>query len=165
MDLNLKKELFSRAYVQALAAQAGFRTAIPDVDDDSIDVIIRGKDYTSPIRNPQIDVQLKCTATDAGTSELFHFPLPAKNYNELRGSNVACPRYLFVMIIPPNCDTWIRHTPSFVILRHYAYWISLRSVRGTANHSSVTLHIPRSQRLTLPTMQQIMGAASFGKSL
>ncbi|MEW5251274.1 DUF4365 domain-containing protein [Microbulbifer sp. 2201CG32-9] len=71
MDRNQKKELFSRAFVKAIAAQVGFRTAIPDVDDDSVDIIIKGRGYSAPIRNPQLEVQLKCTAADFEKSDFF----------------------------------------------------------------------------------------------
>ncbi len=53
MDSNQRKELLSRAYVSAIAAQVGFRSAIPDVDDDSVDLILKGRGFTSGIRNPQ----------------------------------------------------------------------------------------------------------------
>ncbi len=45
MDKNQKKELFSKAYVKALAAQLGFRTSEPDVDDDSVDIIVGRSRY------------------------------------------------------------------------------------------------------------------------
>lgn len=104
MDDNQKKELFSKAFVKALAAQSGLRSAEPDVDDDSIDVIIRGRGYRTGIRNPQIDVQLKCTANNDGDDDFFKFRLPLKNYNDLRGDNILCPRFLFVLVVPEYCE-------------------------------------------------------------
>ena len=61
MDLNQQKEQFSRAYVQAVAAAAGFATYIPDVDDDSIDMGIAAGGKESR-RRPRLELQLKCTA-------------------------------------------------------------------------------------------------------
>lgn len=82
MDKNQKKDLFSRAYVKAIAAQLGFRSSIPDVDDDSVDLILQGKGFTSGIRNPQIEVQLKCTAQDNGDDEHLKFVLPLNSCSE-----------------------------------------------------------------------------------
>jgi hypothetical protein len=40
VDLNAQKEQFSRAYVFAVAAVAGYATYTPSVDDDSFDLWI-----------------------------------------------------------------------------------------------------------------------------
>lgn len=160
MDENLKKELFSKAFVKALAAQAGLRSSEPDVDDDSVDVIVRGRGYRAAIRNPQIDVQLKCTAIDEGDEEYLKFSLPLKNYNELRGEDIICPRYLFVVLVPKDCGDWLVHEPAFSVLRHCCYWISLRDMPDVSNKSKVTINIPRSQRLTSESILYLMQMAS-----
>jgi hypothetical protein len=163
MDNNQKKELFSKAFVKALAAQSGFRSAEADVDDDSIDVIIRGRGYRAGIRNPQIDVQLKCTANNGGDEEFLSFSLPLKNYNDLRGDNVLCPRYLFVLVVPENCQEWLVHQPTFSMIKHCCYWFSLRSMPAVKNSTSVTVKIPRSQRLTSESILYLMEMASTRK--
>lgn len=160
MDDNQKKELFSKAFVKALAAQSGLRSAEPDVDDDSIDVIIRGRGYRTGIRNPQIDVQLKCTANDEGGEDFLKFSLSLKNYNDLRGEDVLCPRYLFVLVVPQKCEDWLVHQSSFSIIKHCCYWLSLRSMPAVKNNTSVTLSIPRSQRLTSQSMGYLMDIAN-----
>jgi hypothetical protein len=38
MDLAAQKEQFSRTYVGAVAAAAGFAVYVPNVDDDSVDL-------------------------------------------------------------------------------------------------------------------------------
>ncbi|MEH6567204.1 MAG: DUF4365 domain-containing protein [Halopseudomonas sp.] len=160
MDDNQKKELFSKAFVKALAAQSGLRSAKPDVDDDSIDVIIRGRGYRTGIRNPQIDVQLKCTANDEGDEDFLKFSLSLKNYNDLRGEDVLCPRYLFVLVVPPNCEDWLVHQSTYSTIKHCCYWFSLGSMPAVKNSTSITLSIPRSQRLTSQSMIYLMNVAS-----
>lgn len=161
MNDNQKKELFSKAFVKALAAQSGLRSAEPDVDDDSIDVIIRGRGYRTGIRNPQIDVQLKCTANDEGDESILKFSLPLKNYNDLRGDDVLCPRYLFVLVVPQNCEEWLVHQSTSSIIKHCCYWFCLRSMPAVKNKTSVTLNIPRSQRLTSQSITCLMNAANM----
>ncbi len=160
MDENQKKELFSKAFVKALAAQSGFRSAEPDVDDDSIDVIIRGRGYRSGIRNPQIDVQLKCTANNDGDEDFLAFSLSLKNYNDLRGDNVLCPRYLFVLVVPENCQEWLVHQSTSSMIKHCCYWFSLRGMPAVTNRTSVTVKIPRSQRLTYESILYLMEMAN-----
>ncbi|WP_438765308.1 DUF4365 domain-containing protein [Kushneria sp. TE3] len=160
MDENQKKELFSKAFVRALAAQSGFRSSEPDVDDDSIDIIVRGRGYPSGIRNPQIDIQLKCTANNDGDKDFLNFSLSLKNYNDLRGENVLCPRFLFVLIVPENCEDWLVHQSDFSMIKHFCYWYSLRDRASTPNSSSVTINIPRTQRLTSQSLLELMDMAN-----
>lgn len=160
MDENQKKELFSKAFVKALAAQAGLRSSEPDVDDDSVDVIVRGRGYRALIRNPQIDVQLKCTSIDEGGEEYLKFALPLKNYNELRGADIICPRYLFVLVVPERCGDWLVQEATFSVLRHCCYWVSLRDKPDVPNKSKVTVNIPRTQRLTSESILYLMQMAS-----
>ncbi len=161
MDVNQKKELFSKAFVNALAAQSGLRSSEPNVDDDSIDITLRGRGYNkSGIRCPQIDVQLKCTADDRGDSSIFKFKLPLKNYEDLRGDNFLCPRFLFVLVVPENIDDWLTHQKSYSELKHCCYWYSLRDLDAVSNATSVTINIPRSQRLTSQSLLELMESAS-----
>tara|TARA_R110002033_G_C3827719_1_gene233645 strand:- start:142 stop:639 length:498 start_codon:yes stop_codon:yes gene_type:complete len=160
MDNNQKKDLFSRAYVKAIAAQLGFRSSIPDVDDDSVDLILQGKGFTSGIRNPQIEVQLKCTAQDNGGDENFKFVLPIKNYNDLRGDGLLCPRYLFVLVVPENVQDWMLHENTHTTIMHCCYWISLMDSPDTSNRTNITIDIPRKNLLTAGSLLSLMELAS-----
>jgi hypothetical protein len=163
MDVNKKKELFSKAFVSALAAQSGLRSSVPDVDDDSVDVTIQGRGLNlNGIRSPKIDVQLKCTDEDSGDDSIFKFKLKIKNYEDLRGDNFLCPRFLFVLVVPENTSEWLTHQPSFTELKHYGYWFSLRDMGPVYNKTSVTIAIPRTQRLTSQSLLALMDSANNG---
>ncbi|HIF9422111.1 TPA: DUF4365 domain-containing protein [Photobacterium damselae] len=160
MDNNQRKELLSRAYVSAIAAQVGFRSAIPDVDDDSVDLILKGRGFTSGIRNPQLEIQLKCTAKNNGCSDYFSYQLPIKNYNDLRAKNLLCPRYLFVLVVPKDTTGWLIHENDHMKLKHCCYWYSLSELQPTINDTSVTVKIPRENLLTASSMLSLMELAS-----
>ncbi|MFC6839009.1 hypothetical protein ACFQGW_03085 [Xanthomonas theicola] len=53
MHITARKEQFNRAFVGALAAQAGINSSVPTVDNDSIDITFIGKDFRGLIRDPQ----------------------------------------------------------------------------------------------------------------
>ncbi|ALG52062.1 DUF4365 domain-containing protein [Vibrio vulnificus] len=160
MDNNQRKELLSRAYVSAIAAQVGFRSAIPDVDDDSVDLILKGRGFTSGIRNPQLEIQLKCTAKNSGCSDYFSYQLPIKNYNDLRAENLLCPRYLFVLVVPKDTTGWLVHENDHMKVKHCCYWYSLSELQPTINDTSVTVKIPRKNLLTASSMLSLMELAS-----
>ncbi|WP_232448831.1 DUF4365 domain-containing protein, partial [Burkholderia ubonensis] len=64
MDITKQKEQFNKAYVRAIAAQAGFNPSELDVDDDSVDLELSGRGFTGVLRNPKVQFQLKCTSQD-----------------------------------------------------------------------------------------------------
>ena len=66
MDLNIQKEEFSYAYLQAVVSNAGYifqRTTTP-LDRMGIDATITGIGEGSLRNFPQLYVQVKCTSTE-----------------------------------------------------------------------------------------------------
>lgn len=70
---------FSSAYVRAISAVAGCSVTKPDVDDDSIDLILKRKREGTRIRSQQLDIQLKATYTDCLKENHVAYPLKIKN--------------------------------------------------------------------------------------
>ena len=137
MDTNDQKELFSLAYVRAVAAQAGYDVTRPGLDKDSVDGILMA-DRGS---RPQIHFQAKATARNVVSGSYVHFPLPIKNYDDLRIEAIN-PRILIVLIMPQETQEWVNQTDDELCMRHCAYWISLKGQPARSNTSSVTVYMP-----------------------
>lgn len=163
MDPQKRKEQFNVAYVGAMAAQAGINPARTEVDDDSVDIYLVGKNYPGRIRNPQIHVQFKCTARNLISGSNIKFRLKRKNYDDLRGANVLCPQYLAVLLVPADMIEWTEHNAQGMLLRHACYWLSIRDYPDTSA-TSVTVDVPLSQRLTAVELERMMRLASDGQS-
>ncbi|MCG8671027.1 MAG: DUF4365 domain-containing protein [Pseudomonadales bacterium] len=163
MDISKRKELFSIAYLTAMAAQAGLNHQFPAVDDDSIDISLMGKGYTGTIRSPQIDIQLKCTSQDIIEGDKLKFDLKLKNYNDLRGENVGNTRYLMVLIVPEDPSEWAEIGKDNLTLQNSFYWSSLRFSPETSNASKIRVEIPTSQRVNTDTLLSFMDMASKGE--
>lgn len=161
MYITQKKEQFNIAYVAAIAAHAGITDVTPRVDDDSIDLMLCGRGFGGDIRNPQIQVQLKCTSQDMIQGEFIKFPLSIKNYEDLRGHNVVCPRYLVVLLVPENHEEWISHAEDCMMLHNRCFWVSLRDSPSTTNITRVTVDIPLGQRFTTEALMTLMNNASY----
>ena len=87
MTENEQKQQFSIAYIQAVAARAGYACQANLVDDDSVDVTLAASGWvhnTVVLRSPRLEVQLKATAQNILRPDHLAFPLPLKNYNDLR---------------------------------------------------------------------------------
>src|SRR3982750_1636524 len=86
------KERLSLAYVMAVAARAGCQVTEPAKDKQSIDVSVR------PVsgRKVSIDLQIKATSAECLEPKDVVFPLPVKNYEDLRDPHCTAPHYLVV---------------------------------------------------------------------
>lgn len=166
MDPQKQKEQFNYAYICALAAQAGLNRVDAAVDDDSIDVSFKSKGYHGrPIRSPQIEFQLKCSSQNLANGEVIKFQLSRKNYDDLRGSDFAAPRYLAVLLVPNEVEAWVAHNNEHIALFNNCYWLSLRDAEATDNETHITVDIPLTQRLTSLTLRDMMDRASQGEWL
>ncbi|MFP7723006.1 DUF4365 domain-containing protein [Lysobacter sp. A3-1-A15] len=159
MHITARKEQFNRAYVGALAAQAGINSATPSVDNDSVDIAFFGRDFGGLIRDPQISFQLKCTHLLLRVGGVIRFPLKRKNYDDLRDVRVGCPRYLALLEVPESCDDWSQHIDDGMLLRSGCYWASLKGLPAV-EQETITVSLPLSNRLTGTSLTYLLSLAS-----
>jgi Domain of unknown function (DUF4365) len=161
MELNQRKELFSKAYVRAVAAVAGCSVDQPEDDYDSIDLRIKARSIQGAVSYPQLDLQLKCTSRDLLDTNFIRYPLILKNYNDLR-INCQIPRILVVVVVPENLADWIEQSEQEMLIKSCAYWVSLRGLPATQNIKSVTVELPRSNLFTVKAIESMMKRISQG---
>ena len=160
MNLNERKARFSLSYIGAVASHAGFEVAEPKVDRDSVDGIFIS-DFG---RRPQIHFQAKATARDLVSQNRIHFPLPVKNYDDLRIEAIN-PRILIVLIMPQETQEWIDQTDDELCLRRCAYWMSLEGQPPSSNTSSVTVRVPMHKVFGSAKLIEMMTSANAGRPL
>lgn len=143
MDLNAQKDHFSRAIVRAIAATAGIKATVPEQDEDSEDITFTAPD-TSAAPGARLDAQLKCSQNIDPRDGSFSYPLPVKNYNDLRWPAVELfvPRILIVVHVPADPAEWLVSDVEKITLRRCAYWVSLAGAEPTENTSTVSVNIP-----------------------
>lgn len=153
MELNAQKEDFSFAYVRAVAAAAGYSVAErPGGQDyESVDVQFRSLKG----RHVLLEAQLKCTAGALGSEPHIPFPLPIKNYKDLRAATFV-PRVLIVVSVPNDPSKWLAHSEAELVLRHCGYFLDLRNAADSSNAKSVTVHIPRVNVFSPPALTDLM---------
>lgn len=162
MTLDMQKEQFSRAYVQAVAACAGFAWSVPSVDDDSIDMSLYQTGGGGTIRSPRLDLQLKCKASPTPAEDTFSHSIKLKNYDDLREEMVLVPRILVVVLVPDQIADWLGHSEAEMLLRRCGYWISLRGMPESVNTAGQTVHIQRAQLFNVTSLQSIMSRIESG---
>lgn len=162
MDLGMRKEQFSRAYVQAVAACAGFAWSTPSVDDDSVDMILHQRGGAGTIHSPRVELQLKCKAAPSPADDAFSHAIKLKNYNDLRDERVLVPRILVVVLVPDDPSEWLEHSEAEMAMRRCGYWVTLRGSPPSENLTAQTIQIPREQMFTVQSVQGIMQRISEG---
>jgi hypothetical protein len=162
MDVSQRQEQFSKAYVQAVAATAGYSCTTPVVDDDSVDVTIASKSSKGTIRSPRVEAQIKSWTTPLTVGEEWRYPLKIKNYDDLRVENVLVPRILVLVLVPADLDEWVELSHDETMIRNCGYWASLRGMGPTMNEATVTVPVPRAQQLTVAAVESIMDRVGAG---
>ena len=159
-DNDSKSEL-SYAYVHAVAAVAGFSCEATRIDRASIDVKIQAHGRVVPderaFASASIYIQLKATSTvvlSAGASK-FSFPLPIKNYNDLR-ARTQVPHLLVVLLMPKSKKKWLEGDEHGLTTRHCAYWRSLRDEPAVNNSKRRNVLIQLKNRFDPDVLRQMM---------
>ena len=160
MTPNMRMEQLSLAYVRAIAAEGGYQVGRPEPDVDSVDGVL----LATFGRRPRIDVQAKATSQTLDSNGVIQFPLPIKNYNELRADTLT-PRILIVLLLPRDNADWLAQSTDELCLRYCAYWFSLAGRPTVPNVSTVTVQIPIADMFDRTQLDGLMSRANAGSPL
>ena len=153
-----RQEALSRAYIQAVAAGAGYVVSTMDFDMDGIDVEIKA----GGAMRPAIGIQLKATINLSETSDgLYGFDLKKHNYDLLRGATQV-PRVLVVLHLPRDESSWLTVTPEHLMMRKCAFWLSLAHHKESDNETSVRVYLDPAKRLDVDSLRDLMDQSRKG---
>lgn len=159
---NEQKQQLSIAYVHVIASRAGYACQVKTPDLESVDVMISASGRvheTSVCGSPRLEIQLKASSTLRLKADHFSFPLPRKNYEDLRAKSMV-PKVLVVLMLPEDPGEWLDVNEERMIVKRSAYWASLAGKPARSNTTSVTVRLPRSQRFTVDQLQDMMKRVS-----
>jgi len=159
MELSLRKEQFSLAYIRTIASVAGFGVSVRSVDDDSIDIELSGRSVNGLPLRPKIELQLKCTSNEVVRGDRVIYPLKRKNYDDLRPVDVLVPRLLVVVLVPKSEAEWLEHCEEQLVIRRCGYWVSLAGRDEITNTRTISISIPRTNVLDVVGLRGLMAKA------
>ena len=155
-----REEALSKAYAHAVAAAAGYTTAVYDYDRSGTDLLIQAGGRRSPVLALQLKATVNLRPLRAMDGTEFSFQLKAENYESLREDS-QIPRLLVVLDMPRLEEEWITITTDELMLRRCAYWLNLHGFReSTAGRP--TVHIPKSQVFDVPGLHGLMEQSRNG---
>ena len=168
MNDKLFEEDLSISYLRAIAAQAQITFELRNRDDDGRDAeLSKITQVNGAPFNAEFSVQLKATYSKSAykqSDDFIKYRLKAKNYNDLcrRGTKSII---LGLLILPSNVSNWVSQSAEKLILQKCMYWISLRGNKETANSSSVTVKIPKSNVLSAEQLTKMVDIIANGGEL
>lgn len=152
------EEALSLAYVAAIAGRAGYVVAQRNFDRDGIDLTIEAGGHV----RPKLDLQLKATVSLKTDRDPVPYSLKVRNYELLR-IPTQTPRILVVLDLPSDENQWMSVSTSQLILRHSAYWLSLRDFPETDVTTEKTVYIPKANQFDVPGLTRLMELSRTGK--
>jgi hypothetical protein len=165
MTVNEQKRAFSEAWLRAIAACSGFGVQDGTVpDDQSVDITITSK-LDGIVTKPRLDAQLKCTEKELLKDGAIKFPLPQKNYDDLRDTHASVPKILVVLQVPEDPIAWLRCELTRLEMYKAAWWYSLSGLPDSGNDENTTVSIPDTQRFTVTVLRDMMRKLSEGQAL
>ncbi|GAB3277783.1 hypothetical protein GCM10027589_03690 [Actinocorallia lasiicapitis] len=114
---------FAEDYVRALASAAGLLVFKDDLDHDGVDLGFKYPGRSGLIASPAIEVQVKSWSTPViKGSELVYRGLNELQYNKLVHGPFLVPRYLFVVVVPPDAERYVRVETDGLVLSRLCYY-------------------------------------------
>lgn len=148
---DIESEL-SYACLHAVAAKAGVgcQVAARALDNVGIDATLHVKrdfGHGAVLTEFSLHVQLKATINvPVGHGSRFSYNFKGiDQYDNLRASTIMPPKILVLLCLPTEREEWLTHTDDQLLLKRCAYWVSLRGALESANSTSQTIYLPRSQ--------------------
>jgi hypothetical protein len=154
-DLANHKGNYAEGLVDAIILAAGLDPGSPR-KDIAIDRSIGTPGPRGSLRDPRIDVQIKCwTPTDPQDGPVWRYPLGRTAYADLAGEGFLVPRYLVLCIVPADPASYVSAGPAEVRFRYAVYWHSLRDLRPDRPPRG-PIEVPKVQLLTPDTLNALV---------
>ncbi|MBI5264802.1 MAG: DUF4365 domain-containing protein [Bradyrhizobium sp.] len=160
-----RQDAFSRAYISAICAAAGCGLEAVTLDNDKVDYLVRSRVQGKVLNKPQIDIQAKCQRSGMAASDPISYSLDLETYHALRDVKVCIPRILVLVLVPDDVQEWITQSEHALMLRHCAYWVSLKAMQPSTNTATQTVHIPRKNLFGPQVLQTMMTKIADGIEL
>lgn len=158
MTTNHRMEGLARAYVQAVAAQAGVNV-LYQLFDYGTDVSLRAVDVQDgryEDTGEVIDVQLRSTTRAITRGDEVAYDLGIRTHEYLRRSPVNRPRILVLFVMPEGEGDWLVQDEVELRLRRCAYWLSLRGTDPSSAASSVRVSIPQANVFDVSALTRLL---------
>jgi hypothetical protein len=155
---------YGESFIRVLAAAAGLGCSSLTPDCTGVDFAITG---TREVREDFscVMVQVKSWSVPRESGGAWRYgELTEKRFNALAGPR-RVPRFLFLVVVPPDISEYSHADEHFLRLGRAAYWVSLAGHAKLAEPSCerrVPVLVPRRNLLTAKTLTSLCEDADLG---
>jgi len=164
------QEQLSRAYVMAVAGDAGINLLVSREHDYGIDGTFRPVRIIGSRRVESgiaLDFQLKCTTRWEEQETCIIYDCEADTYNGLvsqDSTEEATRCMLLVLCLPDTREDWLRVTVDGLAVNGCCYWYRVMG-EPTENTASRRIRIPKEQLFTCGCLNDLMRRVQEGQTL
>lgn len=164
LPLSEKKQQFSLAFVQLLAAAAGCYLKDHRVDYDGVDITVAASADYDTYYCPQFEFQLKCTSqADIVRENDVAWPMKAGPFRRLTNPKRFLPAYLGVLVVPFDPDAWLVQDEARLITESRLYWERATNLGDISDGAATkTVYLPRSNLFDVAQLRDIMKTIGDG---
>ncbi|MET9625889.1 hypothetical protein ABZX92_00370 [Lentzea sp. NPDC006480] len=145
----------ARGYVRALATAAGLHVSACDVAADGVDFGFR---FPASVF-PAIEARVVWTAEPSGEgAEWCYDGLDELCFNRLAGQDFTVPRFLFLLVLPPD-QAYVSFQSDGMVLRHLGYFHPMGDevpVSAPDRSRSRPVQISLARVLTGPALRELL---------
>jgi hypothetical protein len=160
LNKNVHQGLHGEGFVYALACAAGFTTSKMNVDLDGLDWQVAHPGPRGATRSPKIEFQVKSSSAPAFKDGSIQHRLKVSHFNHLAGGGFQIPRFLSVVIVPPETGKYAVCTDRHMRLGTAAYWVSLADREALPTDpgcpESVLVEVPLRNLLTVTALDHLL---------
>jgi len=159
LDARQHQGKFGEDYVRVLASAAGLLVLKDDLDVDGIDLGFRATGRYGKVYSPTIEAQIKTWSKPSRSSGYLHYRgLDEWQFNKLAGTDFTVPRFLFVICVPADNQSYAASSTDGVILRHLGYFASLRAetpIQRPDRNRKRLVRVPTANVLTAAALRRL----------
>lgn len=162
MELNeqVRQGHFGEGFIWALSCAAGLNPGKRVLDVDGVDIQIGRPGRHGKMKAPTIEAQIKSWSTAKVKNGFYPYSLPVSNFNNLVGvvgEDLAVPRYLFLVVVPPDFEQYCHATAGGMTLCYAAYWHDLmhEDEVDPDTQESKTVYVPQANLLTATSLREL----------
>ncbi|MFD5089472.1 DUF4365 domain-containing protein [Amycolatopsis thailandensis] len=159
LDPKSHQGAFGEAFVRTLGVAAGLTVAKSEPDVTGDDFTFGYPGSLGGVFFPKMDVQVKSWSRPAEKRGEWSYRMTVDHFNNLAGRNYSLPRFLVLVVVPPDARDYVHAEQQGLLLRHAAYWVSLREEErvDTSTAATVAVSVPKANLLTVDVLLKLLG--------
>jgi uncharacterized protein DUF4365 len=143
---------YGEAYVRVIAASAGLRVSKEEPEPEGVDLLITRVLPGEHRARARAEVQVKTASSVATRDGYIRYPMQRADYLSLTGTvgvELDIPRYLVLVVVPPEMDRWAVIGDDCLTLHRHAYFADLMGPSQLQDgQQSLTVSVPCTNLLT-----------------